>query len=293
VHPDDHAAMLADIASLLSGVRSTNREYRVVMQDGSVRWLNRRAELMRDGKGKPIKIHGVSIDIRERKRLEQDRQAFALKMASAQGAERQRIALELHDGMIQDLAALAVDLGRRVMAAPEPWEKVKEDYQEVQRRVVKAADAARQVAYELHPSELDDLGLENALRQYCEQFGHDHGIRVEFTSGNPPAGLKRDIATAIYKVAQEGLWNVAKHSKAKKAKVALEGTPDRIRLRVEDNGKGLHLPSLETSKGLGVGGMRERIELINGTFSITSKPGKGTRIVAEVPTLGGEGEFDE
>jgi len=288
VHPDDHEMILADFAKLLQGGQPINREYRVVMPDGVVRWLDRRSELVRDGQGNPVKIHGVSIDITERKLAEEEKQAFSLKVASAQGAERQRIARELHDGLMQDLAALAVDLGRRATAAPVSPEQLKKDYQSLKSRVVKAAEAARHVAYELHPSELEDLGLENALRHYCEQFGREQGIKVELTFRKLPGKLKREIAAALYKVAQEGLRNVAKHSKAKKAKVILEATEGGIRLRVEDKGDGFHLESLDASDGLGVAGMRERIELVKGKFSITSEPGKGTRISAEVPMNGSE-----
>lgn len=290
VHPEDHEMILKDLDDLITHGKAINREYRTLLPGGTPRWLNRRAELIRDRNGNPVKINGVSIDVTERKRAEQERQSLSLRLVSAQAAERQRIARDLHDGLIQDLAALAMDLGRRVAEPPASAAELKQDFQSLQSRVIKAADAARDLAYELHPSELDDLGLESALGQYCLEFKRQHGIQVEFIYRDVPRKLKREVASAVYKIVQEGLWNVAKHSKAKKAKVALEATHNGIRVRVEDKGDGFHLSDLPSSDGLGVASMRERVQLLNGEFSIVSAPGKGTRIKAEVPWTPGEDE---
>jgi len=285
VHPDDHAGILNDLGQLLGHTRSTNREYRVLWPDGAIHWLNRRAELVRDENGQPSKIRGVSIDITERKQIEQEKQVGAFKLAAAQGAERQRIARELHDGLIQDLAALAVDLGKRASDTVASSDDRKSEYKALQVRVVEAATAARHIAYELHPSELDDLGLENALKQYCQEFGRQQGLTIEYSSRAVPQKLKREITSAIYKVAQEGLWNVAKHSKAKKAKISLEGDDNVVRLRVEDSGAGFNMLKLNQPDGIGLASMRERTELIRGKFTITSAPRKGTQITVEVPAL--------
>ncbi len=149
--------------------------------------------------------------------------------------------------------------------------------------MVGAADTGRRVAYELHPSELEDAGLEEVLRAHCENIGQSHGFAVTFRSRNLPQGLSREIASCLYRVAQESLRNVAKHAKARKATVTLEGTADAIRLRVEDTGAGFPIRSLPASAGLGVVGMKERVRLVNGKFSITSEPGKGTLVSVEVP----------
>jgi len=159
--------------------------------------------------------------------------------------------------------------------------------------VVKAAEAARHVAYELHPTELDDLGLEKALRAYCEQIGQENGVSVEFTSRKMPGELKRETSLCLYKVAQEALRNVVKHSRAQRAAVTLDRADKHIRLRVEDDGNGFQLSSLQASAGLGVASMRERMQLANGKLSITSESGKGTLVVAEVPLGRQRGEEHE
>ncbi len=282
LHPEDRGIMQEDLKQLTTSGKSTNREYRVIWPDGSTHWLNARAELVRDAKGNPAKIRGVSIDISDQRILEQERQVLASRIASAQEAERRRIARELHDSLIQELAGVAMDLGRRV-AQPPASPDLKNDYQSLQNRVVKAAEAARHVAYELHPSELDDLGLETTLRDYCEQVSRETGVAVEFNRRKVPAQLTREVASCLYKVAQEALRNIVKHSQAQRATVTLDAANRHIRLRIADNGKGFLLSSLEAPTGLGVASMRERVQLANGKFSITSEPGKGTQVIADLP----------
>jgi len=282
LHPEDRAIMQEDLRRITTSGKSSSREYRVIWPDGSTHWLNARAELVRDAKGNPVKIRGVSIDISDQRILEQERQVLASRIASAQEGERRRIARELHDSLIQELAGVAMDLGRRV-AQPPASPDLKKDYQSLQNRVVKAAEAARHVAYELHPSELDDLGLETTLRDYCEQVSRETGVAVEFNRRKVPAQLTREVASCLYKVAQEALRNIVKHSHAQRATVNLDAANRHIRLRIEDNGKGFLLSSIQSSTGLGVASMRERVQLVNGKFSITSGPGKGTQVVADLP----------
>jgi two-component system, chemotaxis family, CheB/CheR fusion protein len=208
------------------------------------------------------------------------------RLAAAQEDERRRVARELHDDLIQRLASLGMDLGSYAAAPPVSPQRLTKGLRAFQTRVVEAAEAGRRVAYELHPSELEDLGLEAALRAHCEKLGKGQGFAVEFTSRNLPEGLTREIASCLYRVAQESLRNVVKHAKTKRATVTLEGTANSIRLGVEDQGTGFSIRSLTASPGLGIVSMRERVQLANGKFSIASEPGKGTRISAEVPLQG-------
>ncbi len=287
VHPEDRAGVQQDVERTTTSGKGTSREYRVVWPDGSAHWLNRRSELVRDAHGHPARIRGVSIDVADRKLVERERQEFSSRIASVQEEERRRIARELHDGLVQELAGLAMDLGRRVAEPPASPGPLKSDYQKLQNRVIRAAEAARHVAYELHPTELEDLGLEAALRSYCEEFGRENEVTVKFSDGKVPARLKRETASCLYKVVQEGLRNVVKHSGAKRASVTLDTIGKNVRLRVQDQGKGFRLSSLQGSTGLGVASMRERVELVNGTLRIVSEPGKGTQLVAEIPLVAG------
>ena len=205
------------------------------------------------------------------------------RLEGAREEERRLIASELHDDLVQQLAGLAMDIGSRAAKAPGPSSRLKKELRSLQTRAVRAAEAARQVAYKLHPTELDDLGLETALRLYCEELGQREGIAVKFSGRNLPQTFSREIAYCLYKVAQESLRNVAKHSQAKRATVSVEGTADGVRLGVEDFGGGFSVSSLKTTSGLGILSMRERVHLANGKFSIASEQGKGTRISVEIP----------
>ena len=282
VHPDDRGTVRDDVDELIATGKISNLDYRVILPDGSTHWLSRRSELVRDEKGRPAKIRGVSLDSTDRKLVEQERMAFASRIASAQEGERRRIARELHDGLIQELAGMAMDLGRRAAEPHLPGER-KQDFQQLQSRVIKAAEIARHVAYELHPSELDDLGLEKAMRAYCQQIAGESGIAVDFKCRKIPAELNRETASCLYKVAQEALRNVAKHAKAKQAKVVLESADSHIRLSISDGGKGFDVSLLQGDIGLGVASMRERVQLCNGKFNIASQRGAGTEVTAELP----------
>ncbi len=134
----------------------------------------------------------------------------------------------------------------------------------------------------MHPSVLDDIGLEAALEQYCEEFEKRSGIRTQFHSSGVPESLPREIASSIYHIAQECLRNVAKHSKSEAVSVTLDFVSDVLRLTVRDQGIGLRSET-EAGRGIGMVAMKERAHLVNGKLSIQSKAGAGTEIVVEVP----------
>ena len=235
-----------------------------------------------DRSGATALVAGVSVDITERKLAEQERQALAERLATAQEEERWRISRELHDDLTQRLAGLAMDLGS-LMAQSPAAARLKKDLRALQRRVVQAVEVARHVAHQLHPSELDDLGLVAAVRSYCEDFARRENIEIEFASRKVPKELKREIASCLYKVTQESLSNIAKHSRAKTVFVTLAGTPDRISLSVKDTGIGFRTQSPGANVGLGILSMKERVSLLRGSFAISSNPGRGTEVTVDIP----------
>ena len=228
-------------------------------------------------------VAGMIHDITERKLAEQERQTLSARLAAAQEEERWRISRELHDDLTQRLAGLAMELGSLVAKRPASATLLKNGLRAIQRRVVQAAEVTRHIAHQLHPSELDDLGLVAALRSYCEDFARRKSIQVEFVSRNIPKELKREIGSCLYKVTQESLTNVSKHSGAPSVFVTLEGSPDRISLSVKDSGIGFRTQSPGTNVGLGILSMKERVGLLHGTFRISSNPGQGTEVIAEIP----------
>ncbi len=236
-----------------------------------------------DKNGLPVFTGGISVDITARKVAEQERQNLLARLADAHQEERWRISRELHDDLTQRLAALAIDLGGLAAQTLPPATRLKKELRVLQRRAVQAAEAARHIAHQLHPLEVDDLGLVAALRSYCEDFSKREGIAVKLTSRDIPKELKREIGSCVYKVAKESLSNVARHAAAERVSVILDGTAHVIRLRVKDSGIGFRAGSPGLDGGLGLLSMRERVTLLGGNLSIRSQPGQGTEVTVAVP----------
>jgi len=237
----------------------------------------------------PLAIAFVS-DITERKRLEaavqQDHEqirALASRLLTAQEEERRRVSREIHDDLCQELAALAFELGEQLSAGlPEgigSWLK------KLQGRISNLSVAARNLAHQLHPSSLEVLGLAAALRALCEEFSHRNGLVVKFKKGAVPHRLPLEVASCLYRIAQESLQNAVKHSSAKHVVVKVGSNRKNVTLSVRDDGAGFDFHASKRKSGLGLASMEERVRLVDGSLSIESAPGHGTRITATVPLV--------
>ncbi len=236
-------------------------------------------------------------EVRERRRIEGERVELLRRIVFAQEDERRRIAREMHDQLGQQLTVLKLKL-----------DMVKEDCGEHQHlceqvEVLQAiagqldADVDHMV-WEMRPTALDDLGLQAALSSYVRNWSKHVGIPVQLhTSGMDKNRLTPEIETALYRIAQEALNNVAKHAEAKNVAVVLERRADQVSLIIEDDGVGFDLQQVlgADDKGLGLIGMRERAALIGGTVEIESQPDEGATVVARIaaPHATETGETDE
>ena len=234
-------------------------------------------------------------DITERRRLEQTAQTRAqevealwARLLKAQEEERRRVSRELHDQICQQLASLAIDVGG-LAAGPLRPEHAQRQLMEIQERVVKASEETRHIAYTLHPAMLDDLGLVASLKELCNRFSEQNpDTLLEFRSNTPRVEIPREVASCLYRVAQEGLQNLARHSDAEHASVALSIEKEGIvMLTIADDGAGFDLELVHGRGGLGMIGMEERAQLVHGKLTIATQPGHGTRIILKVPMLGG------
>lgn len=204
------------------------------------------------------------------------------QLLTAQDDERKRIARDLHDDYNQRLAAVTVDLQVLCKSIPASMQG---RIAAIAKQVEALSDDIHDLAYHLHPSLLDDVGLEVALRDLVLTFGQRENIEVAVSFNQIPGQLSKAIATCLYRVAQESLRNVAKHSKASEAAVALSGSRLGIGLSVRDTGKGF-APDRTTApahQGLGLRSMQERLRLVNGVLNVQSRPGHGTKVCAWVP----------
>ncbi|MGH7227934.1 MAG: sensor histidine kinase, partial [Nitrospiraceae bacterium] len=202
---------------------------------------------------------------------------------TAQDDERRRISRELHDDLNQRLAMLAVEI-ETFQQRLSSSESVSEKLLSLHEQVVELSDDVRHLAYQFHPSILDDLGLPIALQRYIEDFRTRTGIQVTFAHKDLTDRLPQDIASCLYRVAQESLGNVSKHAKASHAAVELLGSETGISLSVQDAGVGFD-PATVTQPliCLGFTSMKERVRLVNGRLEVKSSPGHGTEVRVRIP----------
>jgi two-component system sensor histidine kinase UhpB len=221
------------------------------------------------------------LDAVERYRFEV--QQLSQAAISAQEEERKRIARELHDETAQSLTSLLVRL--RIAERAQTPEDMRKAIAEVRELTTRTLDEVRNLAVELRPSALDDLGLVPALHWYTKQYAERHGVVVAFDAASLSDRLPGPVELVLYRLIQEALTNVAKHSGARRISVRLERARNVVRASVEDDGRGFDVRSTLRSRerGLGLFGMHERLALVGGDLRIESEPGNGTRIVAEVP----------
>ena len=214
--------------------------------------------------------------------LESSRQALqklTLQLLRVQEDERRRISRDLHDDINQRLALLAMDIEAVERQLNSSTDHVGRAIRAIQDRVVELSDIVRHLAYQLHPSILDDLGLPIALQRLMDDFTARSHIRGSFEHKDIPAVVPQEIATCLYRVAQESLSNVARHAAASRVDVALIRSQSELMVTITDNGVGFDSEqSLHGSHGLGLLGMKERVALVQGVLQVNSAVGKGTRV---------------
>jgi two-component system, chemotaxis family, CheB/CheR fusion protein len=209
---------------------------------------------------------------------------LATGLLTAQEEERRRISRELHDDLNQRLAMLAVELETLEKDPLSSADVTRVRLAALRARTEAISDDVRRTAHQLHPSMVDHLGLPAALRSLCDDVSKQEKIRVSCQVRNVSAPIPTEIALCLYRVAQEALRNVATHSGAPRATLSLVPVKNRIRLAINDSGHGFdRSASSQAKKGLGILSMEERVRLVGGSLTLNSKPGKGTRVVVEVP----------
>ena len=207
------------------------------------------------------------------------------RLIAAQETERTRIARDLHDDVGQRIAGIAIamsGLKRKLSAGLDAG--AMDALASMQRDTAALSDEVRHVSHELHPTLLQHAGLVEALRGVCTQFQKLHGIAVVYRADANLDALPYDVALALYRVAQEALYNVSKHAGASRIEVALTQIPDGVELSIADDGKGFNLADTRgRARGLGLLSMDERVRLLKGRIAIQTTPGSGTRLQVQIP----------
>lgn len=280
IHPEDRETVERALAEAFNDRGTVFVEHRLLLPDGTVRWISTSGRLERTADNDRLRMLGVSIDVTDRKETEEAAREVSGKLITAQEDERRRIARDLHDDLNQRLALLSVEadlLGH--MNNEPPAQALIAD---IASRVQDLSSEVHKLSYQLHPAKLDQLGLVSATRSFCQEVSKQRRLPVEFVHDDIPRELDRDVALCLYRIIQEGLQNVVKHSRATQVRVELRQRERHLVLVVSDNGRGFDATAIGDQQGLGLVGMRERVRLVHGQISFHAVPGRGTRIEVSI-----------
>ncbi len=280
---NEYAAQIAaGLASLLEGRSGGFRlEYPCSSHGLSRQWFQLR--ITRFGEGEACRLVVAHEDVTEIKRAEETLRDLTGHLLQAQDQERRRIARELHDSTVQHLATAKLVIARLRGASPSADSKAQDAITEVRALVDQSLQELRTLSYLLHPPLLDDLGLSATLQWYVEGFTKRSGISVKLSTPRDLKRLPSDIEGALFRVVQESLTNIYRHSGSTTANIRLAAHADRIVLEIRDRGIGM-AQAAPCSPGVGIPGMKFRLQQLNGTLDIQSSP-RGTRVTAIVPAF--------
>ncbi|MBN1269329.1 MAG: PAS domain S-box protein [Kiritimatiellae bacterium] len=276
-HPDEVPKLLAQAEARLGGAEAPSRYETVIVT--------------RDGRNLPVEVSatrtlwqgrpaGMAIiqDITARRLIEDERRSFAARLMEVQEEERKEISAVLHDHLGQLLTLANLELSEPARKGAKPGARI----EAAKQRIDEALAAVRDMAISLRPPLLDDLGLEAALETLTEEFGDRSGLRIRLDRKGSLPALDAQTKTCLYRVLQEALTNVAKHARATQVVVNLRAEDGDIILEVADNGIGLAEPPDSSHKGMGLVGMRERIERLGGSLAVIGGTGRGAHIVVRI-----------
>jgi len=239
-------------------------------------------------KGKPTGFQHIARDVTEEKRVQDNMIFYTRQVTRAQEEERKRIARELHDDTAQALVVLSRQLDNFISGSIGKLAKSDLDSLDTLREEVdRTLEGVRRFSQDLRPSILDDLGLLAALEWLADDLSKQGDMVSELKVMGDYQRLLPEMELVLFRLAQEALSNVRRHSQATRAEILVEFNSSEVKLTINDNGQGFELPErmgdLASSGKLGLAGMQERARLLGGVLTVRSEPGKGTRVVVEAP----------
>lgn len=280
VHPEDRGALETKMMAALQTGESFALEFRLIDASDRVRWIHCKGKTIHDSAGNAKGILAVNADITAMKQTEFELHSVMGRLIQAQEDERRRISRELHDDISQRLALLSVELSSFANSLRGRRKELPSAIKRLQTGIDEIARDIHGLSHQLHSIKLQNLGLRAALRELCQQVSEQHGIAVSMEASNLAEAMPEDVALCLFRVAQEAINNVVKHSHAREASIAVSQKGNLLKLTVSDPGVGFNPAS--RSSGIGLAGMRERMRFVGGTLAIRSAAGRGTEITAEV-----------
>jgi PAS domain S-box-containing protein len=283
VHPEDVQSCLRIYSTSFDARAEFEMEYRLRRFDGEYRWIVDYGVPRFESDGTFCGYIGSCVDITERKSSEESLHTLGGRLIHAQEEERARIARELHDHFSQGLALLGIGLGQLWKKLPESEVEERATVLEMLKRTEEMSSDLHSLSHRLHSSKLELVGLVPALIGLCTEIGEKYKIGVHFTELGARPNITKDVALCLFRVAQEALGNIVKHSQANSADVELSVNAKSVSLRITDAGRGFDPDLSNPTGGIGLVSMRERLRLVGGRLSVKSELTQGTEICAEVP----------
>jgi len=289
LHREDHDRCLAIYENSFDARKPFEMEYRLHRKDGEYRQVLDIGTPRYSEDGAFLGYIGSCIDVSALKLAEEAAHQLTGHLIYAQEETRKELARELHDDFCQSLAFLAIQLDIFRRNPPVEPIVIAAQMEELSAQVKRMASGVHELSHELHPAKLDQLGLAAAMGGFCKEFAQVHKMAIEFVERDVPQILPDDTALCLYRIAQEALHNVLKHSHGCEAKCELAGHEGHLRLTITDDGAGFDPQVARTKGSLGLISMSERARFVGGHLNVESCPGVGTRIEVRVPIAGTRG----
>lgn len=284
VHLEDLSICLGTYTSAFDRRESFKMQYRLRRNDGEYRWVSDIGVPRFNPDGAFAGYIGSCVDITERRMVEEALASLSGRLIDAQEEERKRIAREIHDDYTQRLALLAMGLEGLAEEVGDSPVGAAETLYEFWTQITELGADLHSLSHRLHSSTLESLGLVAGVKAFCQEFAMQQEIQVDFVHENIPRGIPEDVSLGLFRITQEALRNVKRHSGAERAEVHLKLTGGNLHLSISDRGKGFDVNDLSTRNGIGIRSMEERLRSLGGHLEIESRPMEGTRIDAWLPS---------
>ncbi len=321
IHPDDQPIVLRTVREAVRTKRMFELEHRVRRTDGTLGWTNSRAVPLLNVNGEILEWFGAASDVTARKEAEENFRKLAQtldaevrartreleeqsnqvrelswRLLRSQDEERRHIARELHDSAGQTLTVLGMSLAQLVQKTGRSAPELATEAEQIQETVQQLHREIRTTSYLLHPPLLDENGLYSAISWFLQGLLERSGLEVQFDISKEFGRLPRELELVIFRLVQECLTNIHRHSESETASIRIACESNQIALDIRDQGKGMspaRLAAIQSGRsGVGIGGMRERLRQFEGTMNIESD-GSGTRIFATIPFPKGASPEDQ
>ncbi len=287
VHAKDRSRVRRALEDAATKCEPFEFQLRYILPKGETRFLYMRGHPVAGPDGKTVRLIGVVQDITDQKRMEEHTRQLWRQMIQGRDEERRRMARELHESAGQSLAALKMNLARLYESLPKNRRLVRTLWRTSAELTEAAAREVRTMSYLMHPPLLDEAGLAPALRWYARGFAERSKILVRVDLAENFGRVSRELEITVFRVVQEALTNVHRYSGSGTARIRIWRDERELHAEVQDEGCGLAIAGVaggsHTPPGVGIAGMRERVQQLNGTFDIDSVPGKGTTVRITLP----------